>query len=139
MDLVIVPIHCHGNHWTLALIYPKRCKLVYYDSLSGAPDESETMNTKRIGTLIRFNAIALVMILFMVEELPSIGRVITIAVVPVLCISPPTTFVPYSHQGLLNPANPNFQLNLTQPPAHSQQVLEAVCPSRYCQHRRLPP
>jgi hypothetical protein len=37
MDLVIVPIHCHGNHWTLAVIYPKKRKLVYYDSLRGGP------------------------------------------------------------------------------------------------------
>jgi len=34
-DLLVCPIHCHGNHWTLALVnfYDKRFE--YFDSLSG--------------------------------------------------------------------------------------------------------
>ena len=38
MDLVIVPIHCHGNHWTLAVINFKQRRFEYYDSLRGGPD-----------------------------------------------------------------------------------------------------
>ena len=35
-DLVIVPIHCHGNHWTLAVINFKARRFEYYDSLRGS-------------------------------------------------------------------------------------------------------
>jgi len=38
MDLVIVPIHCHGNHWTLAVINFSARRFEYYDSLRGGPD-----------------------------------------------------------------------------------------------------
>jgi sentrin-specific protease 1 len=37
-DLVIVPIHCHGNHWTLAVINFKARRFEYYDSLRGSED-----------------------------------------------------------------------------------------------------
>lgn len=36
--LVIVPIHCHGNHWTLAVVNMKERRFEYYDSLRGPPD-----------------------------------------------------------------------------------------------------
>ena len=35
-DLVIVPVHCHGNHWTLAVINFRDKRFEYYDSLRGA-------------------------------------------------------------------------------------------------------
>jgi hypothetical protein len=38
MDLIIVPIHCHGNHWTLAVINLMAKRFEYYDSLRGGPD-----------------------------------------------------------------------------------------------------
>ena len=34
-DLIIVPIHCHGNHWTLAIINLKQKRFEYLDSLRG--------------------------------------------------------------------------------------------------------
>uniref|UniRef100_A0A7S0IT36 Ubiquitin-like protease family profile domain-containing protein n=1 Tax=Calcidiscus leptoporus TaxID=127549 RepID=A0A7S0IT36_9EUKA len=34
-DIVIVPIHCHGNHWTLALINFMQRRFEYLDSLFG--------------------------------------------------------------------------------------------------------
>ena len=37
-DLIIVPIHCHGNHWTLAVINFKSKRFEYYDSLRGSED-----------------------------------------------------------------------------------------------------
>ena len=37
-DLLIFPIHCHGNHWTLAVINMRMKRLEYYDSLRGGPD-----------------------------------------------------------------------------------------------------
>ena len=37
-DLVIVPIHCHGNHWTLAVVNVKKRRFEYYDSRYGPPD-----------------------------------------------------------------------------------------------------
>ena len=37
-DLIIVPIHRHGNHWTLAVINMKQKRFEYYDSLRGPPD-----------------------------------------------------------------------------------------------------
>ena len=30
-----MPIHCHGNHWTLAVINFKAKRFEYYDSLFG--------------------------------------------------------------------------------------------------------
>jgi Ulp1 family protease len=30
-------IHCHGNHWTLAVINIKLKRFEYYDSLRGGP------------------------------------------------------------------------------------------------------
>jgi sentrin-specific protease 1 len=36
-DLIIVPIHCHGNHWTLAVINLRQKRFEYYDSLFGSP------------------------------------------------------------------------------------------------------
>ena len=36
-DLLIIPIHCHGNHWTLAVINIKLKRFEYYDSLRGGP------------------------------------------------------------------------------------------------------
>jgi Ulp1 family protease len=36
-DLLIIPIHCHGNHWTLAVIIIKLKRFEYYDSLRGGP------------------------------------------------------------------------------------------------------
>jgi len=38
MDLIIVPIHCHGDHWTLAVINLMAKRFEYYDSLRGGPD-----------------------------------------------------------------------------------------------------
>jgi len=37
-DMIMVPIHCHGNHWTLALINLKAKRFEYYDSLRGSAD-----------------------------------------------------------------------------------------------------
>ena len=37
-DLLIVPIHCHGNHWTLAVVNFKSKRFEYYDSLFGSED-----------------------------------------------------------------------------------------------------
>ena len=37
MDMLIVPIHCHGNHWTLALVNFELHQLEYFDSLGGSP------------------------------------------------------------------------------------------------------
>jgi len=34
-ELIIVPYHCHGNHWTLAVINFKLKRFEYYDSLFG--------------------------------------------------------------------------------------------------------
>jgi len=36
-DLIIVPIHCHGNHWTLALVNLKSKRFEYLDSMGGSP------------------------------------------------------------------------------------------------------
>ncbi len=36
-DMVLVPIHCHGNHWTLAVINLLGRRFEYYDSLRGPP------------------------------------------------------------------------------------------------------
>jgi Ulp1 family protease len=38
-DLVIVPIHCHGNHWTLAVVNFASKRFEYYDSLRGGPEQ----------------------------------------------------------------------------------------------------
>mmetsp|Transcript_4108 Transcript_4108/g.8852 ORF Transcript_4108/g.8852 Transcript_4108/m.8852 type:complete len:685 (+) Transcript_4108:229-2283(+) len=35
-DLVLVPIHCHGNHWALALINLRQERFEYLDSLFGS-------------------------------------------------------------------------------------------------------
>ena len=35
--LVIVPIHCHGNHWTLAVVNVNEGRFEYYDSLYRLP------------------------------------------------------------------------------------------------------
>ena len=35
-DLIIFPIHCHGNHWTLAVINLSKKRFEYYDSLRGS-------------------------------------------------------------------------------------------------------
>lgn len=32
---IFIPIHCNGNHWTLAVINVKQNSLEYYDSLRG--------------------------------------------------------------------------------------------------------
>lgn len=37
MDLLVVPIHCHGNHWTLALVNFGEQRLEFFDSLGGSP------------------------------------------------------------------------------------------------------
>ncbi len=37
MAMVLVPIHCHGNHWTLAVINLPKRRFEYYDSLRGSP------------------------------------------------------------------------------------------------------
>jgi sentrin-specific protease 1 len=34
-ELLIFPIHCHGNHWTLAVINFTKKRFEYYDSLFG--------------------------------------------------------------------------------------------------------
>jgi len=34
-DLLICPIHCHGNHWTLAVVNLLDKRFEYFDSLSG--------------------------------------------------------------------------------------------------------
>ena len=34
-DLLICPIHCHGNHWTLAVVNLLDKRFEYLDSLSG--------------------------------------------------------------------------------------------------------
>lgn len=57
-DLIIVPIHCHGNHWTLAVINLKLKRFEYYDSLRGSEDlvlihlrkwiEDESMDKKKV-------------------------------------------------------------------------------------------
>jgi len=36
-DFVVIPVHVHGNHWTLALINFKERRFEYYDSLFGHP------------------------------------------------------------------------------------------------------
>ena len=36
-EMVVVPIHCHGNHWTFAIINLKLERFEYYDSLRGEP------------------------------------------------------------------------------------------------------
>ena len=35
-DLIFVPIHCSGNHWTLALINLRQKRFEFYDSLRGS-------------------------------------------------------------------------------------------------------
>jgi hypothetical protein len=35
-DMVIVPIHCGGNHWTLAIVNIRQQRFEYYDSLQGS-------------------------------------------------------------------------------------------------------
>ena len=35
--LILIPIHCHGNHWTLVVINMKQKRFEYYDSLRGPP------------------------------------------------------------------------------------------------------
>jgi len=45
-DLIIVPIHCHGNHWTLAVINMKLKRFEYYDSLRG-PAEMTLVHLRR--------------------------------------------------------------------------------------------
>ena len=57
-DLIIVPIHCHGNHWTLAVINMKQKRFEYYDSLRGPPGmvltnlrrwlEDESLDKKKV-------------------------------------------------------------------------------------------
>ena len=42
MHLVIVPIHCHGNHWTLAVVNFKWRRFEYYDS-NGRPNTTPGM------------------------------------------------------------------------------------------------
>jgi Ulp1 family protease len=41
--LFIVPIHCHGNHWTLAVINLLLKRFEYYDSLRGSPVRRERL------------------------------------------------------------------------------------------------
>ena len=36
-DLVLFPIHIHGNHWTLAVLDIKKWQIGYYDSNQGGP------------------------------------------------------------------------------------------------------
>ena len=36
-DLLIVPIHCHGNHWALAVVNLRDKRFEYFDSLRGSP------------------------------------------------------------------------------------------------------
>ena len=38
-DMLIFPIHCHSNHWTLAVVNFRERRFEYYDSLRGSPDE----------------------------------------------------------------------------------------------------
>jgi len=38
-EMVVVPIHCHGNHWTLAVINLRLQRFEYYDSLRGPPGD----------------------------------------------------------------------------------------------------
>ena len=38
-DLVLVPIHCHGNHWRLVIINLKLQRFEWYDSLRLGPDQ----------------------------------------------------------------------------------------------------
>ena len=33
-----MPVHCHGNHWTLAVVNFKLKRFEYYDSLRGPPE-----------------------------------------------------------------------------------------------------
>ena len=57
-ELIIVPVHVHGNHWTLAVINFKEKRLEYYDSLRGPPEnvlvdlrrwlEEESQNKKKV-------------------------------------------------------------------------------------------
>jgi sentrin-specific protease 1 len=57
-DLIIVPIHCNGNHWTLAVINMKQKRFEYYDSLRGSPNmvltnlrrwlEDESLDKKKV-------------------------------------------------------------------------------------------
>ena len=35
--MLIVPIHRHGNHWTLALVNFELKQIEYFDSLGGSP------------------------------------------------------------------------------------------------------
>lgn len=37
MDLLIVPIHCHGDHWTLAVCNLRGQRFEYFDSMRGDP------------------------------------------------------------------------------------------------------
>jgi hypothetical protein len=45
-DLLIVPIHVHGNHWTLAVINRKLKRFEYYDSMRGS-EGSVLINLRR--------------------------------------------------------------------------------------------
>ncbi|KAL1505122.1 hypothetical protein AB1Y20_008881 [Prymnesium parvum] len=38
-EMIMVPVHCHGNHWTLAVVNFKKKQFEYYDSLLGGPDD----------------------------------------------------------------------------------------------------
>ena len=46
-DLIIVPIHCGGNHWTLAVINRKMRRFEYYDSLFGRAGGSKLRHLRR--------------------------------------------------------------------------------------------
>ena len=45
-DLLFCPIHCHGNHWTLAVVNLLDKRLEYFDSLRGG-DEGVLANLRR--------------------------------------------------------------------------------------------
>jgi len=57
-ELIIVPIHCHGNHWTLAVVNFKQRLFEYFDSLRGGPSsvllhlrkyiEDESIDKKKV-------------------------------------------------------------------------------------------
>lgn len=32
-DVWLFPIHCAGNHWTLAIVYWRKRRIAYFDSL----------------------------------------------------------------------------------------------------------
>jgi len=56
--LILIPIHCNDNHWTLVVINMKQKRFEYYDSLRGPPDmvltnlrrwlEDESLDKKKV-------------------------------------------------------------------------------------------